>query len=116
MRRTWRGSLTSYVWPLHRSVVGFRVRRRPEAMTQGTAIAATADRHAGTLHAAATVGAAEKRARRRRDAVAIETGSGAQKNTAGIRQNTAQIASRAKDARRNGTRPVNQQTAASPHR
>ena len=54
-------------------------------MTHGTAIAATADRHAGTFHAAATVGAAEKRARRRREAFAIETGSGAKKSATGIR-------------------------------
>jgi len=54
-------------------------------MTHGTDIAATADRHAGTLHAAATVGAPEKRARRRRDAFAIEAGSGAKKSAAGIR-------------------------------
>src|SRR2546428_13923781 len=99
MRRTWHGSLTSYVWPLQRIVVGFPVRRRPEAMTQGTAIAATADRHAGTLHAAATVGAAEKRARRRRDAFAIETGSGAKKNTAGIKKNRRQIAATARHAK-----------------
>jgi len=54
-------------------------------MTQGTAIAATADRHAGTFHAAATIGAPEKRARRRRDAFAIDMGSGAKKTAAGIR-------------------------------
>ena len=54
-------------------------------MTHGTAIAATADRHAGTFHTAATVGAAEKRARRRSDAFAIETGRGAKKSTVGIR-------------------------------
>src|SRR3989475_13195455 len=99
MRRTWRGSLTSYVWPLQRSVVGFRVRRRPEAMTQGTAIAAAAGRHAGTFHAAATVGAPEKRARRLKDAFAIETGSGAKKNAAGYRKASPPIAAKGRQAR-----------------
>src|SRR5207249_6696994 len=70
-RRMWCVSLTSYVWPRHRIVVGRRVRRRPAVITHGTAIAAMAVRHAGTFQAAATVGAAEKRARRRKEAFAI---------------------------------------------
>src|SRR2546428_12337551 len=99
MRRTWHGSLTSYVWPLQRIVGGIPVRRRPEAMTQGTAIAATAGRHAGTLHAAATVGAAAKRARRRRDAFALAAGSGAKKNPAAGRQTKRPNGSPAADSR-----------------
>src|SRR2546428_374269 len=72
-RRTCCGSLTSYVCPRHRIVVGRRVRRRPAVITHGTAIAATAVRHAGTFQAPATAGAAEKRARRRKKAFATET-------------------------------------------
>src|SRR2546428_13431599 len=84
-RRTCCGSLTSYVCPRHRIVVGRRVRRRPAVITHGTAIAATAVRHAGTFQAPATGGAAEKRARRRKKAFATEAGRGAKKIAAGVR-------------------------------
>src|SRR2546422_1561860 len=110
-RRTCCGSLTSYVCPRHRIVVGRRVRKRPAVITHGTAMAAMPVRGAGTFRAAATEGAAEKRARRRKEAFAIETGRGAKKIAAGMRYATFQIA-RARQAMPNRIEPLNTAKAA----
>src|SRR5207245_10618923 len=115
-RRTCCGSLTSYVWPRHRIVVGRRVRRRPAVITHGIAIAAMAVRHAGTFQAAATVGAAEKRARRRNEAFAIEIGRGAKKIAAGMRYATPQIPASVKQAMPNRIEPLNTANAAVAYR
>src|SRR3989454_7137354 len=96
-------------------VVGRRVRRRPAVITHGTAIAAMAARHAGTSQAAATVGAAEKRARRRKEAFAIETGRGAKKIAAGMRYARFQTAS-ARQAIPNRIEPLNTAKAAVAYR
>src|SRR2546427_6428651 len=97
-------------------VVGRRVRRRPAAITQGTAIAAMAVRNAGTFQAAATVGAAEKRARRRKEAFAIETGRGAKKIAAGMRYATPQTTASARQAMPNRIEPLNTAKAAVAYR
>src|SRR2546427_1681819 len=110
-RRTWCASLAPYVWPPHRAVVGRRVRRRPAVITHGTAIAAMAVGDAGTFQAAATEGAAEKRARRRKEAFAIETGRGAKKIAAGMRYATFRIA-RARQGMPNRIEPLNTAKAA----
>src|SRR5438093_1288881 len=68
-------------------------------------------RHAGTFQAAATEGAAEKRARRRKEAFAIETGRGAKKVRAGMRYATFQTA-RARQAMPNRIEPLNTAKAA----
>src|SRR5256712_7512148 len=115
-RRTCCGSLTSYVCPRHRIVVGRRVRRRPAVITQGTAIAATAVRHAGTFQAPATVGAAEKRARRRKKAFVTETGRGAKKIAAGMRYVTPQITASARQAMPNRIEPLKTANAAVAYR
>src|SRR2546427_7198897 len=115
-RRTCCGSLTSYVCPRHRIVVGRRVRRRPAVITHGTAIAATAVRHAGTFQAPATVGAAEKRARRRKKAFATETGRGAKKIAAGMRYVTPQGTASARQAMPNRIEPLNTANAAVAYR
>src|SRR5439155_17201507 len=98
--------------PRQRTVVGLRVRRRPAAITHGTATAAIAVRHAGTLHAAATDGAAEKRARRRKEAFRIDAGRGAKKSAAGTKYATPQIGARARQANPNQIEPMNIETAA----
>src|SRR2546428_14119845 len=100
-RRTCCGSLTSYVCPRHRIVVGRRVRRRPAVITHGTAIAATAVRHAGTFQAPATVGAAEERARRRKKAFATETGGGAKKIAGGVESGSPQVTASGRQGVRN---------------
>src|SRR5437667_335209 len=102
--------------PRQRTVVGLRVRRRPAAITHGTATAAIAVRHAGTPHAAATDGAAEKRARRREEAFRIDAGRGAKKNAAGMRYATPQIEARAKQANPNQIEPMNTENAALAYR
>src|SRR2546422_4469101 len=68
-------------------------------------------RDAGTFQAAATVGAAEKRARRRKEAFAIETGRGAKKIAAGMRYATFQTA-RARQTMPNRIEPLNTAKAA----
>src|SRR5467141_1034757 len=101
--------------PRHWIVVGFRVRRRPAVISQGTATAAAAVRHAGTFHTAATVGAAEKRARLRNEDFAIETGRGVKKIAAGIRYARFQTAS-ARQAIPNRIEPLNTANAAVAYR
>src|SRR5207249_4652433 len=102
--------------PRQRTVVGLRVRRRPAAITHGTATAAIAVRHAGTPHAAATNGAAEKRARRREEAFRIDAGRGAKKSAAGMRYATPQSEARAKQANPNQIEPMNTENAALAYR
>src|SRR2546428_9085665 len=75
-----------------------------------------AARHAGTFQAAATVGAAEKRARRRKEAFAIETGRGAKKIAAGMRYATPQTTASARQAMPNRIEPVNTANAAVAYR
>src|SRR5439155_22030282 len=104
------------MYPRQRTVVGLRVRRRPAAITHGTATAAIAVRHAGTPHAAATDGAAEKRARRREEAFRIDAGRGAKKSAAGMRYATPQIEARAKQANPNQIEPMNTENAALAYR
>src|SRR5207247_7439860 len=102
--------------PRKRTVVGLRVRRRPAASTHGTATAAIAVRHAGTPHAAATDGAAEKRARRRKEAFRIDAGRGAKKSAAGMRYSTPPIQARAKQANPKKIEPMNTENAAVAYR
>src|SRR5437667_7205775 len=102
--------------PRQRTVVGLRVRRRAAAITHGTATAAIAVRHAGTPHAAATDGAAEKRARRRKEAFRIDAGRGAKKSAAGMRYATPTIQARAKQANPNQIEPMNTEKAALAYR
>src|SRR5436309_6909510 len=97
-------------------VVGRRVRRRPAVITHGTAIAAMAVRHAGTVQAAAIVGAAEKRARRLKEAFAIETARGAKKIAAGMRYATPQTTASAREAMPNRIEPLNTAKAAVAYR
>src|SRR5213592_1593871 len=98
--------------PRQRTVVSLRVRRRPAAITHGTATAAIAVRHPGTPHAAATDGAAEKRARRRKEAFRIDEGRGATKSAAGMRYSTPPTQARAKQANPKKIEPMNTENAA----
>src|SRR5437773_12025311 len=84
-RRTRFGSVTSYDRPRHRTSVGFRVRRSPTAITDGTARAAPAERHPDASQDAATAGAAENSARLRREPLRIPRGRGARNRTPGTR-------------------------------
>ncbi len=81
-------------------------------MTQGTARAATADRHPGTLHAAAISGAAENKARRRRDAFTIADGNGARNKIAGTRYSGPHGTARANDSAPNTMDPMKTANAA----
>src|SRR5206468_13117905 len=102
--------------PRQRTVVGLRVRRRPAAITNGTATAGIVVRHAGTPHAAATDGAAEKRARRRKEAFRIDAGRGAKKSAAGMRYATPPIQARARQANSKKLDPMNPESAALAYR
>src|SRR5438552_10310668 len=102
--------------PRQRTVVGLRVRRRPAAITHGTATAAIAVRHPGTPHAAATDGAAEKRARRRKEAFRIDAGRGAKKSAAGVRYATPPLQARARLANPKDIEPRNTENAALAYR
>src|SRR5436309_16080744 len=102
--------------PRQRTVVGLRVRRRPAAITHGTATAAIAVRHAGTLHAAATDGAAEKRARRRKEAFRIDEGRGAKKSAAGTKYATPQTGARARQTNPKKIETMNIENAALAYR
>src|SRR5438034_11816619 len=104
------------MWPRQRTGVSRRVRRRPAASTHGTATAATAVRHAGTPHAAATDGAGEKRARRRKEGFRIDAGRGAKKSAAGMRYATPPIQARARQANPKKIEPMNTENAALAYR
>src|SRR5713226_2664223 len=97
-------------------VLGFRVRRRPKAITHGTASAATASRHGATFHALVTDGDAENRARRRKDALMTAVGSGARKSAAGTRYEGPKTAARISETIPKITDPSNIAKAAAAYR
>src|SRR3989304_4524145 len=67
-------------------------------MTQGTERTATAERRAGTFHAAATGGDPRRRARRRREAFARLAGTVTRNRAAGTRNDEEARAARTREA------------------
>src|SRR3989475_475965 len=96
--------------------VGRRVRRRPAPTPQGPESGGRAVGNAGSSRPAATLGGAEKRARRRKEAFAIETGRGAKKIAAGMRYATPQTTASARQAMPNRIEPLNTANAAVAYR
>ena len=85
-------------------------------MTHGTAIVASAVRHDGICQEAATAGAAENRALRRREDFTTEVGKGAAKSAAGIRYVGPQTAASATQTMAKTSEPMSTENAATAYR